>query len=105
MSNLDRLDDLDQDDAGKDVDTVLDVLLSELDPERLHGLSITRQDGDTIYLVVSQTTTQHTGAQALDLRTCVVDLDDESVSIPDAVARTIFVDTPDESPESATEAV
>jgi len=31
--------------------------------------------------------------------------DDESVSIPDAVARTIFVDTPDESPESATEAV
>jgi len=31
--------------------------------------------------------------------------DDESVSIPDAVARTIFVDTPDESPENATEAV
>ena len=31
--------------------------------------------------------------------------DDGSVSIPDAVARTIFVDTPDESPESATEAV
>jgi hypothetical protein len=84
QSSLDRLDDLvDQDAAGEDVDTVLDVLLSELDPERFHGLTATRRDGDTIYLVVSQTTTQHTGAQALDLRTCVVDLDDESVSILD----------------------
>lgn len=69
---------------------VADVLIDELDADEIHGLTVTQRRGETFYLVVSSSTTwdqidddvDHS-IPVLDLRTAVVDLEDDQVTISD----------------------
>lgn len=65
-----------------DRETVRDRIADELDAEEIHGLSITRRDDTTVY-VVAASTMERFGGRVLDLRTVVVDLDDEAVRVSD----------------------
>jgi hypothetical protein len=68
---------------------VRELLVDRLEPEAIHGISVTRRQGETVYLVVAQSTTWDQIAEVdhaipiLDLRTVVVDLEDDSVSVSD----------------------
>jgi len=64
--------------------TVREAIEDSLEADELHGLAVTRRQGETIYLVVSQSTTwgEHE-MPVIDLRTVVVDLESESVSVGD----------------------
>lgn len=63
---------------------VRELLVDRLDPDAIHGIAVTRRQGETIYLVVAQSTTwEDSGIPTLDLRTVVVDLEDEAVSVSD----------------------
>lgn len=71
-------------------ETVRKRLEEELGADRIHGLTVTRQDGETVYLVVAQSTTWDAidetvtmDIPVLDLRTVVVDFQQQSVSISD----------------------
>lgn len=67
--------------------SVRSLLEEELQAEELHGLTVTRRQGETVYCVVSRSTTwdrvqdgvEH-DLPVLDLRTVVVDLEQETVS-------------------------
>jgi len=89
-SDLAESDD-DQDD-GDDVETetVRERLTDELDAEQLHGLAVTRRQGETIYAVVSRSTTWDAvddsvdmDIPVLDVRTVAIDLDDDAVRVSD----------------------
>ncbi len=62
----------------------------ELEADRLHGLAITQRDGNTVYCVVSQSTTwdrvdetiDH-DVPVLDIRTVVVDFETDAVRVSD----------------------
>ena len=68
--------------GGGDATTVLDRILDELDPVELHAIAITATRGSTHYAVVAKTG-RNSGGDVIDLRTVVVDLDDESVRVTD----------------------
>lgn len=64
--------------------TVREAIEDSLDADEIHGLAVTSRRDETIYCVVSQSTTwgEHE-MPVLDLRTVVVDLESESVSVSD----------------------
>jgi hypothetical protein len=64
--------------------TVREAIEETLDADEIHGLAVTSKRDETVYLVVSQSTTwgEHE-MPVLDLRTVVVDLESESVSVSD----------------------
>jgi hypothetical protein len=68
--------------ASEEETRVYDLLLEQLDPDRIHGLTLTARTGLTYYIVVA-TTQDREGGEALDLRTVVVDLQDEEVRVTD----------------------
>ena len=59
-------------------EAVRDLLRDELDATAIHGISVTRRTRDAVYLVVLSSCSWD-GRDVLDLRTVVVDLDDEAV--------------------------
>lgn len=69
---------------------VRELIEQELEPDHVHGVTVTRRDGDTIYTVVTQSTTWDRvddsvdyDVPVLDVRTVVVDLADNNVSASD----------------------
>lgn len=76
----DTLDQEDGEDGEEDRETVKDLLLDQLDPDTLHGIALTAQNGSTYYMVVVMSSTTD-GGPALNLTTVVVDLKAETVKI------------------------
>lgn len=71
------------DDRDEDVpETVLDRVVEQLDPDRIHGIEFHGSNGRAYYGVVAYSG-RHNGMDVLDLRTVVVDLRDETVKIHD----------------------
>jgi hypothetical protein len=73
-----------------DTVTVRERIEEELQADEIHGLTVTRQSDNTVYCVVSQSTTwdkvddsQEMDIPVLDLRTVVVDLGKETVRVSD----------------------
>lgn len=73
-----------------DTVTVRERIEEDLEPERIHGLTVTRRDDDTIYAVVATSTTWDSidedvdmDIPVLDLRTVVVDLEADTVRVSD----------------------
>ena len=73
-----------------DTVSVRERIEEELDAERLHGLTVSRRRGDTVYCVVSQSTTWdrvddsvNMDVPVLDLRTVVVDFEKDTVRVSD----------------------
>ena len=73
-----------------DTMTVRERIEEELQAEEIHGLTVTRQQDNTVYCVVSQSTTwdqvddsQDLDIPVLDIRTVVVDLGKETVRVSD----------------------
>ena len=70
-------------------ESVRDLLEDELVADRIHGITASRRRGDTIYLVVSRSTTLDVVSDldiempVVDLRTVVVDLEDDNLSVSD----------------------
>ncbi|GAA2771964.1 hypothetical protein GCM10010451_66260 [Streptomyces virens] len=62
--------------------TVLDRIVDQLEPERIHGIEIHGSNGRAYYGVVVYSGRQQ-GMDVLDLRTVVIDLRDETVRIHD----------------------
>lgn len=72
------------------IETVRERIGEVLDPDRIHGLTVTRRDDDTVYCVVSVSTTADRvdGAPdhefpVLDVRTVVVDFAQDAVNVSD----------------------
>jgi len=59
-------------------ETVLDRIYAELDPTEIHAIALTATRGSTHYAVVASTG-RNSGGDVIDLRTVVVDLDDDNV--------------------------
>lgn len=69
--------------VDRDADTtVLDRIVDELDGSEIHAIAVTATRRSTHYAVVAHTTS-NSGGDVIDLRTVVVDLDDESVRVTD----------------------
>lgn len=62
--------------------TVLDRIVEQLEPERIHGIEIHGSNGRAYYGVIAYSGRQN-GMDVLDLRTVVIDLRDETVKIHD----------------------
>lgn len=67
-------------DDEDETETVLDRIVDQLDPERIHGIEFHGSNGQTYYGVVAYSGTQN-GLPVLDLRTVVVDLEQQVVKI------------------------
>jgi len=79
------LDDFDEDaetDGGDTADTVAERIFDELDHEAIHSINVVAQRGDTHYCVVARSQ-QRNGGPVVDLRTVVVDLDQDTVKAAD----------------------
>lgn len=73
-------------DTGESEDglpTVRDRIVSQLDADEIHGVLGTFRNGETAYLVISQSTNREGVGPVLDVRTVVVDLADETVRVTD----------------------
>lgn len=73
-----------------ETEPVRDRIDDELGADRIHGLTVTRRQGDTVYCVVSQSTTWDQidedvdmDIPVLDLRTVVVDFEQDTVRVSD----------------------